>query len=45
LARFLLGKDPPAVAAPEENVPLPRPVPITISYLDAGSQLKLAMLQ
>jgi len=45
LARFLLGKDPPAVSAPEENVPLPRPVPITISYLDAGSQLKLAMLQ
>ena len=45
LARFLLGKDPPAPSAPEENVPLPKPVPITISYLDASSQLKLAMLQ
>jgi murein L,D-transpeptidase YcbB/YkuD len=45
LARFLLGKDPPAASAPEQNVPLPKPVPITISYLDARSQLKLAMLQ
>jgi len=44
LARWLLGKDPPAAAAPEENVLLPRPVPITISYLDAGAQMKLASL-
>jgi len=45
LARWLLGKDPPAAAAPEENVLLPRPVPITISYLDAVSQMRLAALR
>jgi murein L,D-transpeptidase YcbB/YkuD len=45
LARWLLGKDPPAPTAPEENVLLPQPVPITISYLDARSQLQLAALQ
>lgn len=45
LAKWLLGKDPPAVAAPEENVLLPKPVPITISYLDSGSQMKLAALR
>jgi murein L,D-transpeptidase YcbB/YkuD len=44
LARWLLGKDPPAASEPEENVALPRPVPITISYLDAGAQMKLASL-
>jgi murein L,D-transpeptidase YcbB/YkuD len=44
LARWLLGKDPPAAAAPEEHVLLPKPVPITISYLDAGDQLRLAAL-
>jgi murein L,D-transpeptidase YcbB/YkuD len=45
LARWLLGKDPPAASAPEENVLLPRPVPITISYLDPASQTQLAALQ
>lgn len=45
LARWLLGKDPPAASAPEENILLPRPVPITISYLDSRSQLQLAALQ
>ena len=44
LARWLLGKDPPAASVPEENVLLPQPVPIRISYLDAGDQLKLASL-
>jgi murein L,D-transpeptidase YcbB/YkuD len=44
LARWMLGKDPPAASAPEENVLLPRPVPITISYLDPGSQSRLASL-
>jgi murein L,D-transpeptidase YcbB/YkuD len=44
LARWLLGKDPPAAAAPEENILLPRPVPITISYLDSFSQTRLAAL-
>jgi len=45
LARWLLGKDPPAVAAPEQNVLLPRPVPITISYLDPHTATQLAMLR
>ena len=45
LARWLLGKDPPQASAPEENVLLPRPVPITISYLDSRSQLQLAALR
>jgi murein L,D-transpeptidase YcbB/YkuD len=45
LARWLLGKDPPAAAAPEENILLPRPVPIMISYLDPRSQSLLASLQ
>lgn len=45
LARWLLGKDPPASAVPEENVLLPRPVPITISYLDARSRVQLASLR
>jgi murein L,D-transpeptidase YcbB/YkuD len=45
LARWLLGKDPPAASAPEEHILLPRPVPITISYLDPRSQTQLALLQ
>jgi len=45
LARWLLGKDPPEASAPEENILLPKPVPITISYLDARSQTQLAALQ
>jgi len=40
-----LGKDPPAEATAESHVLLPKPVPITISYLDAGSQIKLAALR
>jgi len=44
LARWLLGKDPPAASVPEENILLPHPVPITISYLDSMSQMKLAAL-
>jgi L,D-transpeptidase YcbB len=44
LARWLLGKDPPAAAAPEDNILLPKPVPITISYLDQQAQLRLASL-
>ncbi len=44
LAKWLLGKDPPAVSAPEQNVLLPKPVPITISYLDQHSQMELASL-
>jgi len=44
LARWLLGKDPPVAAAPEEHVLLPQPVPITISYLNARDQLRLAAL-
>lgn len=45
LAKWLLGKDPPAPAAPEQNVLLPKPVPITISYLDQHSQMELAALR
>ena len=45
LARWLLGKDPPAAAAPEQNILVPNPVPITISYLDTRSQLRLAALR
>ena len=45
LARWLLGKDPPVAAQPEENVLLPQPVPITISYLDSHSQMALAALR
>jgi murein L,D-transpeptidase YcbB/YkuD len=45
LARWLLGKDPPESSTPEETVPLPQPVPITISYLDPGSQTQLAALK
>jgi len=45
LARWLLGKDPPAASVPEQNILLPRPVPITISYLDPGSRTQLAMLR
>jgi murein L,D-transpeptidase YcbB/YkuD len=44
LAKWLLGKDPPVASVPEENVPLPRPVPITISYLDPRSETQLASL-
>jgi murein L,D-transpeptidase YcbB/YkuD len=44
LATWLLGKDPPAAAAPEAHVLLPQPVPITISYLDAHDQMRLASL-
>ena len=45
LARWLLGRDPPAVAAPEQTIPLPQPVPITISYLDQHAQMQLAALR
>ena len=45
LARWLLGKDPPAASTPEENVLLPRPVPIMISYLDPAMQTRLAALR
>lgn len=45
LARWLLGKDPPAASVPEENILLPHPVPIMISYLDPRSQTRLAALQ
>jgi murein L,D-transpeptidase YcbB/YkuD len=45
LARWLLGKDPPVATSPEENIRLPKSVPITISYLDQRSQTQLAALQ
>jgi murein L,D-transpeptidase YcbB/YkuD len=45
LARWLLGKEPPAASIPDENILLPRPVPITISYLNPHSLTQLAALQ
>ena len=45
LARWLLGRDPPTVTVPEQHILLPRPVPITISYLDSFSQTRLAALR
>src|SRR3954471_11738612 len=45
LARWLMGQDPPAASVPEENILLPHPVPITISYLDTRSQMQLAALR
>ena len=45
LARWLLGNDPPAASAPEQHIALPRPVPITIAYLDSRAQMQVAGLQ
>jgi murein L,D-transpeptidase YcbB/YkuD len=45
LARWLLEREPTAASAPEQHILLPRPVPITISYLDSRAQLELAALQ
>lgn len=45
LASWLLGRDPAqASAAPEQKVPLPKPVPITITYLEAPARMQLAGL-
>jgi hypothetical protein len=36
LGRWMLGRDPEAASdAPEQNVPLPTPVPIYVTYLTA----------
>jgi murein L,D-transpeptidase YcbB/YkuD len=45
LATWLLGQDPPPASAPEEHIRIPKPVPITISYLDLRSQMQLASLR
>lgn len=45
LAQWMLGKDPPQASAPEEHILLPKPVPITISYLNASDQMRLAALE
>jgi murein L,D-transpeptidase YcbB/YkuD len=45
LARWLLGNEPPAASVPEQHIALPRPVPITIAYLDARAQMQVAGLQ
>ena len=45
LAKWLLGKDPPAASAPDDNVLLPRPVPIAISYLNSASSSQIAALR
>jgi murein L,D-transpeptidase YcbB/YkuD len=39
LARWMLGRDPEAASnIPEDNVPLPTPVPIYVTYLTAQAQ-------
>jgi murein L,D-transpeptidase YcbB/YkuD len=45
LARWLLGNDPPTATVPEQHIALPKPVPITIAYLDARAQMQVAGLQ
>ena len=45
LARWLLGKDPPAAGVPEQHVAIPGAVPITIAYLDSRAQMQVAGLQ
>ena len=45
LARWLLGRDAPATGTPEDHVALPRPVPITIAYLDGSEATMLAALR
>lgn len=45
-ASWLLGREPQVAGAePERAVPLPHPVPILITYLDAGAQMRLAALR
>lgn len=45
LATWLLGQDPDDLAEEaEQNVPLPSPVPIAITYLDAPARVQLAGL-
>ena len=39
LARWMFGGETPRSGIAEMHVPLPRPVPIVITYLDKGSQL------
>lgn len=42
-AKWLLGRDADVPEQqPEQHVPLPQPVPITIAYLDAGAPIELA---
>ena len=46
LARWLLGQEPAAdPATPDQHVPLPAGVPVTIAYLDSDAQMRLAGLQ
>ena len=45
-ARWLLGQDPSLSSdSPNQHVPIPGAVPITIAYLDSGAQKQLAGLQ
>jgi len=46
LARWLFGKDPSiGDTVPEQQVPIPGAVPISIAYLGSGAQTQLASLQ
>jgi len=42
---LLVAERPGRLRMVRDGVLLPKPVPITISYLDAGSQMKLAALR
>lgn len=45
-ARWLLGKDPPLDSTvPEQQLALPRPVPVTIAYLGASAQMQVSEQQ
>lgn len=45
LARWMFGGEPPRSGLAEMHVPLPRPVPIVITYLEDGSTADLAALR
>ena len=45
LARWMFGGEPPNSGIAEMHVPLPRPVPIVITYMDEGSRAQLAAIR
>lgn len=45
LARWMFGGEPPRSGIAEMHVPLPRPVPIVITYLGEGTPMEMAALR
>ena len=46
LARWMLGDSPKlTTTAPDQHIPLPRGVPVTVAYLDSKAQMQVAGLQ